>query len=264
MTTLAQAPLIETIFEIKWGDSQVNNNVQEFNFSQEDTSFFVGQFNQSATKAGFTFVENINANYPVGFPALMPHMVSHRYRKTSDTWPCYQIGLGIFTVNQVNEGYDWKSFKDSILSGLKILNEGHPKGLTGLVGSSIELKYIDGFIFTDNESGGNFLKNKLNVSFSSPSDFLKAQSINAESFEVATFNFVIKTNSPLGHMIVEFNRRQINGQEGYVMETIMRTTGDALPKFNIEDMSKWLDEAHDNQKHAFKTLINVNFAESFK
>ncbi len=121
MATLSEAPLIESIIEIRWGEHKIEpNKPVEFKFSAEDTDFFPGQFHSIANSYGFVFVERINKDVP----PFIPHVVRYRFRRTEGTWPCYQIGLGIFTVNQVNEGYNWGTFKKDILTGLEMLERG--------------------------------------------------------------------------------------------------------------------------------------------
>jgi len=47
------------------------------------------------------------------------------------------------------------------------------------------------------------------------------------------------------------------------MDTMVRSTDDSKPNFDMESLSVWLEEAHNIQRHAFKTLINPAFARSF-
>ena len=103
MPQLSQAPLIEAIFEIRWGSPQpAKGGMVNWNFDDEDTSFFVGQFHGVAKARGYSTVERPN---PTGLS--IPHVVTHRFRPKPNVWPCYQIGLGIATVNQINDGYEW-------------------------------------------------------------------------------------------------------------------------------------------------------------
>ena len=69
-------------------------------------------------------------------------------------------------------GMNGGAFKKSILEGLEMLNDGHPKGLAGLAPLGVELKYQDGFRLGPDESPSTFLKEKLNFGFSLPSTFL--------------------------------------------------------------------------------------------
>lgn len=260
MATLSEAPLIESIVEIRWGEHQLEpNKPLEFKFSAEDTDFFPGQFHSIAKSFGFVFVEQINKDVP----PVIPHVVRYRFRRSPSKWPCYQIGLGIFTVNQVNEGYDWGTFKKDILNGLQMLDKGHPLGLERLPPIGIEMRYQDGFLFGEGESSTQFLKNKLKINFQPPEEILELENL-ANKVENYNLSFKIALVKPKGLLIINLLEGLINGQPGFIMNTIVRSADDSKPIFEMSSIENWLEEAHDVQRHAFKTLINTAYADSFK
>ncbi len=139
METLAKPPLIEAIFEFCWGQQMPAPGGTELEFKDEDTSFFTGQFRSVAAKAGYSICEAVPSPFP---SAQVPHVPTYRFRKEENKWPCYQLGLGIFTANQVNDGYSWKTFREAISEGLRLLDKGHPLGLRKLPGLGVSLRYI--------------------------------------------------------------------------------------------------------------------------
>lgn len=249
MSRLSQAPLIEAIFEVRWG-SFVQKDPKTVTFDcPEDQTFFPGRFSASASQQGFTFVEKIN-------DAPLPHVIQHRFRKEPNTWPCYQIGMGVFTVNQLNEGYDWESYKEDILTGVKLLRQSSEKEI---IPQYVELRYQDAFPLEKSETPTEFLANKLNFGFNPPEDFLGSQYLTGKpkGHHIA---FHIDTVLPKGALIFVLQEAIVNGKPGFVMDTMMRSPSQRLGK----TLETWLEQAHDTQRHAFRTLIKPAYLRSFE
>lgn len=261
MSQLSKAPLVEAIFELRWGAVEKTTGEQghSLTFSPEETEYFAGQFLGVAKAGGYPTVERINS----GIPAQIPHLVSHRFRPAPNTWPCLQIGTGIFTVNQINDGYAWRSFKADIDKGLQLLDKGHPSGLDGLSLMSVELTYQDGMLFGINESASDFLKNKLNFGYEAPKDLLSEVSEDSMA-QGHAISFQIPIKTPLGLLIVQLQEAKINGSPGFAMSTRIRSSETNVPANTIADINLWLENAHLMQKIAFDKLINPTFAKSFR
>lgn len=254
MPTLNKAPLIEAIVEIRWGKLQEKeDNTIVLNYDKEDINFFPGQFHGVAAKNGFKFVEPINE-------APMPQMVNYRFRKHENTWPCYQIGLGVFTANQTNNGYEWKTFKQDVLAGAAMLNDGHPLTLEKLPIMGVELRYQDAFFLEENESPSAFLRDKMNIGFNPPDEYLNVPFLknNVQGHHLA---FQVETTEPQGILRFEIIQATINGKDGFAMNTIVRSK---LENLTLDIFAEWLEAAHTTQKHAFETLINPTYLKSFK
>lgn len=254
MTRLAQAPLIEAIVELRWGLVKKDSEGIQLNFPEEEANFFPGQFRSIAASHGYTVTEKVNQ-------PPFPHLINHRFRKAPNSWPCLQMGTGIFTVNQINEGYDWDTFKPTVLEGISILDKSHPKNLKGLSPLYIELRYRDGFLLEDNESSSQFLKTKLNFGFEPPDDFLRSPYLANNPVLGHAISFQVETIIPKGFVIFSLNEALINGRKGFVMDTVMRSEP---TKLSLTFIKKWLEEAHTTQKHAFNTLIKPDFLRAFE
>jgi uncharacterized protein (TIGR04255 family) len=254
MTRLAKAPLIEAIVEIRWGLVKKDPAGIQLNFPEEEGKFFPGQFRAIATSRGYKVIENVNQ-------PPFPHLINYRFRKAQDSWPCLQIGTGIFTVNQINEGYDWEPFKTAVFEGIDILDKSHPKNLKGLSPFYIELRYRDGFFLEENETSSQFVKTKLNFGFEPPDDFLKSPFLDKKPVSGHVISFQVDTILPQGLLIFTLNEAIINGKKGFVMDTIMRSEP---TKLSLAFIKKWLEEAHTTQKHAFKTLIKPAYLGEFE
>lgn len=259
MSTLTHAPLIEAIVEVRWGSIVTQEGNQAYNFPVEDTDFFPGLFRSVAHKHDYKFVENI---LPKDLPHF-PHLISYRFRKAPNTWPCYQLGLGIFTINQVNDGYGWKTFKQDILKGLEMVNESHPSKLSGLSPIGIALTYQDGLIFDKDESPIDFLKNKLNISFCPPEELLSSEFF-CERTSATNLSINIVSNIPKGTLTVNFAEAKIKDQLGLVMNTTLRSSDECKPSFDTGSLERWLEDAHNANEFAFKSLLTPEYMENFK
>ena len=180
MGKIPNSPLIEAIFELKWGEKQPGH----FEYSKEEKDFFPGVFYDAIKKEEFSYSEH------VGRPEEqlnLPFQVAHRFRKSEGQWPCYQIGLGIFTANQIGnmsvgpdgiDYYDWDDFKPTILKGLSALESAIGNGISGLTNPRIGLKYQDGFILEDGETIESFISKKLKTNIDISSEFLSNDKIS--------------------------------------------------------------------------------------
>ena len=260
MPSLPNAPLVEAIFELRWGEAATNpDQPTTWIFSEEDSEFFPGEFYRVAREAGFASIERPN---PPG--VSFPHMVSHRFRQAPGKWPCYQIGLGLFTANQIKDGYRWNDFKSVIRQGLTLLDRGHPRGLNGLPPFWVELRYRDAFRLGPRETPADFIANKLTVRVEPPSEFLAGRNLEQETLAPIRIGLEIHASAPPATVIIDLMQAQIQNEPGFVMDTIVRSIPPDCPPFALEDLDAWLEDAHRIQKHAFETLIAPEFAASFQ
>lgn len=256
MTTLSQAPLIEVIFEIRWGEEEGSpQGGLALKFPDEDQDLFKGRFQAAIEGLGFTSVER-------PYPAGIPHVPSLRFRRAPNTWPCYQVGLGIFTTNQINDGYDWSTFKENVLQGIHLFDKTRDVGLADIPNVMIELRYQDGFMFGEYESATAFLSDKLEITFDAPSEFIKSELLE-ENIEGQKLQFMLKSKIPNGVTSVTLEQGLINGQPGFVMNTAVRSSNEQFTP-SSELMPQWLEEAHEVHRHAFRTLISPTYARTFK
>jgi hypothetical protein len=238
LTTLSQAPLIEVIFELRWGATKQQAAERFVEFPPEE-EFFLGQFHGVATKAGFGVLERINT-VSAGVPFVLPHVVTNRYRKQAHAWPCYQVGLGVFTANQLN----------------------HPLGLKGLTPLGVELRYQDGFPIKDDQPPQEFLRESIAIGFEIPGALTQSDRVHGPP-KTLTFSFQIGLRSPRARMITNLKWGTINGKPGYVMDTMVRSADvERFEQFSIEAIEQWLEEAHDAHRLSFKSFIQPAFAKS--
>ena len=177
-------PLIEAIFEIRWGNIQRTEAGDiEIQFQDEEKTLLPGLF-KSLAKDHFPFYRKVND----GLPMDLPHVVRHQYWTHENTWPCIQLGLGILTANFGNNlgstdgGYAWDTFKETCLQSLKLLDQCYRNlsiinELSELPAIGVELRYQDGFLLAENESDNEFISKRAQITFELPEEFLKSNLI---------------------------------------------------------------------------------------
>jgi uncharacterized protein (TIGR04255 family) len=261
MTILSNAPLIEAIFEIRWGNLKIDpvSKGKELFFSRDEIDFFFGKFRTIAESVGFSHVERI---FPEEAPPI-PHLVCFRFRKSPNTWPCYQIGIGVFSVNQVNDGYEWELFKQDILNGIDYLDRGHPVSLEELPFIRMDLRYRDGLLFKEGDSPINFLNKNMEIELKLPNDFVESELLS-DPISGTKISFNLKTVKPEGSLIINLSQGTINARPGFILDAITRCTKNDVAKLNKTIIRDWLEETHEIQRHAFRKLINPMFARSFQ
>lgn len=257
---LKNAPLVEVIFEIRWGERSINDLRQlAFSFSDDELSFFPGEFRAKAAKAGFShFVSK--SSLPAN---LQPHQAKYQFWTGAQKWPCLQLGLGIVTANQTNDGYSWESFKKTCLTALTILDETHPRGLAELPGIGVELRYQDGFPFEEEESPDSFIREKLKINLGIPTEFSESQFFDGKP-DNHSVSFGLRMSEPKGLATVVLERGTISDQPGFIMSTITRSADEDSPSFRMQDLEEWLEKSHDVQRHTFDTLIKPAYRSTFE
>lgn len=258
MTTLSNAPLVDAVFEVRWGQLKKNGQEISLKFSREEEDFLAGQFRDALRSQGFGFVEPIQ-----GVEFNFPHEPRNRFRRAKDQWPCYQLGLGILAVNQVNDGYDWDTFQDDIIFGISVLDDVFPGNLGKLEILGTELRYRDGFLFSEGETPSSFLSSKFNFNFSLPENILQKLDCSGEQ-QKYRMTCSSKIERPKGNLIITLMDAVINGKKGMLLDTIFRSIDDDKIESNRDSFKNWINEAHDIHRVVFKDMINPAYAESFK
>jgi uncharacterized protein (TIGR04255 family) len=246
MTTKPKAPLVEAIFEFRWGETSPGN----FAYAETDRTVFVPKFSSAAGISGFIEIESINSINSMPFPM----QISHRFRKKPNVWPCYQIGLGIFTVNQVEGGYKWCEFRDSIEEGLKIFQSSDSTRLDRVKDSAkLRLLYQDLIFPGDSLNINELLSERLGVEVNFPKRFLSSN--NFGEVEGLSLNFAVKTKIPDGKVIISLNHVLANHEPAYLIETIVESSVRSLESNDIDNIMSWVEQSHNIQKHSYKNLI---------
>lgn len=250
MTVLPNAPLIEAIFEIKWGDiQQPSPNEHRYEEKLSNSQLLPGQLSSVASSKGYPFTETLTNNPP------LPFLPRFRYRNSITSWPCFQLGTGIFTVNQIKEGYSGHVFKDSVIQGLQMLEAVLPNSLASLPLISIELKYQDG-MSSERKVTREFIQSSLNFEVTPPPQLLDHPNCDEQSFACNRFEVESKLTIPKGSLKISMDKAIISGKEGILLTSSVLSLRSELDSgIKIALLSEWFDESHSLLKHTFDQIF---------
>ncbi|WP_215405911.1 TIGR04255 family protein [Vibrio gigantis] len=247
-------PLVEAIFELRWGEVAPN----QFSYKNHGASgdVFLQKFSIQASKHGYEFVEKVdNSDAPP-----LPHHAHYRFRKEENSWPCLQIGLGVFTVNQTADGYDKQEFHRSIEDGINAWRSTLGDDIKDVLDTlTIILRFQD-FFPDDNETTE---LQKLEDSFGIKLTFPEKFADSASRINNVEMNFSLKCESPDASMAsISLKKALSKGNiKGILADTVVFTRYNAIVKNETDikkDIAQWIEEAHEFQSQTFKQLMHDN------
>ncbi len=242
-------PLIEAIFELRWGETKPGT----FKFDNADRDVFFLKFSNEAFSKGFGEIQTINQDAP-----LIPHLLKHRFWQSLNSWPCLQAGLGIVTVNQTDDGYSWLKFEAAIKSMLVIFSRTDENRFARIKDSAkLRLTYQDFLPFNEGERDlSSFLKKTLNVEVTIPQQYDGDERV--ESLDELSIVLGHSITKPIGKMSIRIVQAINEGKgPGYLVETIVESSCSDAQIERVEDIHAWLDQAHLLQKHSYETLMKA-------
>lgn len=246
MSKLPNAPLLEVIFELSW----VANNSKE----QEKFQFLLGDM-YTQLKDKYPLRLNL-VNVPVaGIEIPLDLLINkpvYRFRKDENSYPIYQLGPGLLSVNTINELYIWEDFEQEILDVFTKFKESYDFGSSSSF--NIALKFLDFYVFDFNNNAYDFLKNNLHLQIT--------HSMQSEKHNPSFVNFATGHNiEGIGQFNFSINRGVIQQRgEGFLVETnlvnnvMLDSTG---------NISSWLKSAHEYLSAVFKDMTKGNMYNSF-
>lgn len=252
METLKEAPLIEVVFQLMWSSSNDDRRDVE-TITAEIQPRITATFAQILEKRGFTHQE---VRRPADF---LP--VVNLYRHTEDSWPVIQLGQGFLSVNQINAGYTWESFKANIKAALQDLDSAidtheHETTLGMLV-----LSYRDGFRVGEEEMS-TFVESHLDFPMNIPTR-LGTRAEGDPEFGVLAVSNHVRSGKPNGTLDLQLSSATVNGVPGLLLKIDFRSSDESLPA-DAAQLDTWLEEAHDLQTDAFRAVLKPEYLESFK
>lgn len=243
---LSNAPLKEVIFELHW---ELEFIPQQKVYVDNGFEEAVMNFRNSSLQE-FKYFQLLVPNViPITF---LNNKVTHRFFREKDKHPVYQLGPGVFTVNDNNKNYSWDDFKKLILAGVNGLKASFNKEL---VISKLELRYIDAVscsIF-DNLNKFDFLRENLNVN-AETYPFVKGELIDINF----TKRFVVNKDSYLNITIATGKDKDSN--EDLI---IWHTSINNKERISWLALEEWIENAHSVCSDTFKKMISEKLHEYF-
>lgn len=262
MSKYNNAPLVEVIFEIKWGRStMVGNEIRMINFTPEETTLMPGKFQVAASNIGFNNYELLKNQPPI------PHLVQHRFRKQPGSYPLYQLGNGVFAINQLDcdgYSYDWDIFRGDIERGISLFEKSYPFSIKDLPLLDIQLRYRDILELPEGVCSLEYISSNLcigNIEVSPKLIGNQNLDINCPSPSI-TLQFGCK--KPEGKIICQINEGLRADKKVLVLDFIVASDFNVFPETTAEYLISWCADAHEQNKAIFEAIISDKLLETFK
>lgn len=244
MSKLPNAPLVEVIFELTW---PIDNEKE-----QEKFQFLLGDI-YSKLKDEYPnrqrLVQLPNVVVPVEILANKP---VYRFTKNG-SYPLYQIGPGLLSVNTVDSHYFWEEFKNEIVKIINVLGNSYDFEENALL--NVGLKYIDFFEFNFNNDAFEFLHKSLHLDIKH--NIRPVKNSNPVFFTFATGYKI----DEIGMFNVIINRGEYNKKDGFVIETTVITK---MNFHSFATLPDWLEKAHSFLSDKFTKMTEGDLHNSFK
>lgn len=246
ISKLPKAPLQEVIFEVRWElDISPFINKPEDNFLK----MALGVFSSLVKKEFPYFV----SKYPQDIPSfLVNYQPTYQFWMGENTWPVYQLGPGIFTVNETEKNYEWqKHFYPLLNNGLKYLIKAYGKELPF---NFVSLRYIDVVRVADYGTSGwkEFIEKNFNFKF----DNLFNQQGKLSQIQ---FTQVFKQKDDTDLIISLSNGKNNLNEDIFIWETAVQKNAN----FTLKDLKSWINQNHKLTSKIFKEICKDEFYDSF-
>lgn len=247
MGRLAKAPLQEVIFEVRWeADVDPASGVMQ----DKEFSMAAGRFHVHV-ESEFPHVDNRQPFYDMA-PHAFIYQAIRQYRPAEGQWPLYQLGPGVFTVNDTNKDYDWQGkFSPLIAKGLDRLEKAYEGTLPY---SQAALRYIDAVKVKDYDfiDWASFIPGHLNFGFTNEFDHGMVPS--DVSFQQL---FTLGDGSQL-HLNIS-SGKDGQGNDQMIWQTSVIKSG----SFTKEELLQWAESAHAKSSEVFSRICKKHFHDSF-
>jgi uncharacterized protein (TIGR04255 family) len=254
---LANKPLIEVIFEIRW---QINQSSQFP--SEANTQLILGRL-----------FDRLKLKYPNYEPlpfASVPEMmaeglVKHRFRSEKG-WPLVQIGSGILTVNDT-ESYLWADFKPRVIDVINQLLDSIPNQ-EEFKTKNLMLKYVDAIDIDSEEDIYTFLQDKMQLNVSLNTELFEQTYIKKKPIQLdLTFSF--ECEKPKGSLNFRiFQGKKIDDSGKIISDALIWEITIQSKENNLLDipakLDQWLEEAHTVTHNWFFTLVHGELLRGFQ
>ena len=253
MEPLKSPPLVEVILELRW---KLTKGDHPEIMPDPNYSLLVGKLHE-AIKADYPFHEPLPAS---AIPdAISPHMVKHRFRAGSGTWPLVQVGPGVMTLNDTQNYSTFQTFRPRAERLVGALFTAYPAPLPI---SMLLLRYIDAveFDYADRDVWA-FLREKMRVAVGLPDGLFEHTGVGKRPLQF-TWQSSFPCDCPKGTATLRFGTGTKKGRPALIWEQMVRTADEQVPSMPTEFLS-WLDSAHRVTEAWFATLIDGELKEIF-
>jgi uncharacterized protein (TIGR04255 family) len=247
MSKLPKAPLVEVIFELSWMANTPKEH-EKFQFLLGD--MYTKLKDKYPLRINLVQIPICGMEIPLDFFNNKP---VYRFRKEENTYPIYQLGPGLLSVNTINETYIWENFERETVDVFMKFKESYD--FDSNTEFNIALKYLDFYPFDfSNSNAYDFLMKNLHLQI--------AHSMQSEKHNPLFLTFAAGHKEEIGQFNFYINRggKIDSKKEGFLVETNL------VSKTEINsntDISSWLADAHDYLSAIFKDMTKGDMYNSF-
>jgi len=244
-TKLPNAPLQEVIFELRW---KLNFDSDSQSRSDKEFQFAFAKFSAlSSDKLKHKVILK-----PSAFPdVLFVNRPIYQFWAAENLYPVFQIGPGVFTVNETEKNYEWEYFRNLILEGVEWLTQSYSDKLDFTVA---ELRYIDAIeVNDDNEKDLiKFIADNLKIE-------IKNHIIEGKLTDFQLHQRFRIDNENYFNLLLTNGIKNSNQSKAIILQTSYNKTSN----ISLENLKGWIDAAHDTCSSLFKKMTSNNLYEQF-
>jgi uncharacterized protein (TIGR04255 family) len=251
-------PLIEVICELRWR-LQPFAAIPNLSFDPH-YGLFSEDFSREIAAVGYSRIEHLEPiDLPIEFRSGSAVL---RFRKRDNTWPLFQIGPGVMTINAVPPYEGWNDFRQVVQLGIKALSASYPVPERYLKIASLHLRYINAF---DAEIGymphKKFLAEDLKIQ-AEISDEIVSRYVHRPDDIQATchFSFDVKEHRATTGTI-KVSPGQKNDNPAAILELGLQKQFDLPEAPEGESIARWFDESHGTIRDWFNITLSSRVKE---
>lgn len=216
--TFKNAPLVELIAEMRWGDGPQAAQ-QGIPMLMQGMSPYLDQFfmrlSGEVYQLGFRRAERL---VPSGFP-ILPFQPVFRFRKDAveDNSVLFQAGQGLFSVNALPPYHSWEKISSVVTTGVAALLKARDPDDQSSKFTVTSLRYINAFgpALTRNRSISNFIEDVFGISIGIPIAISKHIKANEKPKPHIQFSFPINESASLAFLVGEGT---VNNEQTIIMD----------------------------------------------
>ena len=245
ISKLPNAPLQEVIFELRW---KLNFDPESQTQADKELQFAFANF---SGLSAHELKHRVILKPSIIPDSLFYNRPVYQFWAAENQYPVFQLGPGVFTVNETEKNYEWSYFRNLILQGVEWLKNSYSNKLDFSV---VELRYIDAIEVDDDNQKDliKFIDDNLKIEITN--HFIDAKLNDLQLHQ----RFKIDNENHLSLLIAN-GVKNISQSKAIILQTSYNKTSNIL----LENLTPWIDTAHATCSSLFRKMISNNLYEQF-
>jgi uncharacterized protein (TIGR04255 family) len=253
---LFNKPLVEAIFELRWGliGTDMISSMRDPGFK-----ILLGRFYDKVKEKYPTIIELPSSQMP---EEMMPYIVRHQFQTANDTWPLLQIGPGILSANDTS-GYTWPRFKDNLSHALCAVYSSYPMDIHQFLPTQVALRYINAIPLDPSRVNLiDYLKQNLHTNIGLEAS-LSSTVLNIAQPSQLNLNLIFPMQSPSGECGISVSTGKNGDEQALIWQLDAQAVGAAVPS-DQGFLLEWVETAHSVIETWFERLSEGELLSSFR